>query len=160
MLAGSPGARPGIVIDNGPLKVAAAVLATLLYVGLVASQDSATFPGPAQGDAGNQPAGTSWSGSCGTWTRSANVARPSGRLGAQDFRPTVDLANLRPDGNPVNVRISVTAVDPRVSIVDVSPRSIPVVLDQLVSKTVPVTVDLSTPPAGLTVGDRTLSRRR
>ena len=36
----------GVVVHNWPLKLAAIALATLLYAGLVASQDSSTFPGP------------------------------------------------------------------------------------------------------------------
>ena len=42
------GVRRGVrfVVHNWPLKLAAIALATLLYAGLVASQDSSTFPGP------------------------------------------------------------------------------------------------------------------
>ncbi len=148
----------GIIIDNWPLKLGAAVLATLLYVGLVASQDSATYPGPLKVTPVNQPANTVVVNQLQDVEEVRYVAPADlGRLTAEDFRATVDLSGIQPDGNPVTVRITVTAVDPRVSIVDSSPRSITVVLDQLVSKAVPVTVDMSTPPDGLTVGDRTLS---
>jgi YbbR domain-containing protein len=148
----------GIIIDHWPLKVAAAVLASLLYIGLVASQDSATYPGPLKVTPVNQPGGTVVVKELRDVDEIRYVAPAElGRLGAEDFRATVDLSNLRPDANPVNVRVSVTAVDPRVSIADFSPRSIPVVLDQLVPRTVPVTVDMSTPPDGLTVGDVTLT---
>ncbi len=147
----------GIIIDNWPLKLGAAVLATLLYVGLVASQDSASYPGPLKVTPVNQPASTIVVNQLLDVDEIRYVAPAElGRLSAQDFRATVDLSGLQPDGNPANVRINVTAVDPRVSIVDSSPRSIPVILDRLVPKTVPVTVDMSRPPDGLTAGDVTL----
>ena len=147
----------GIIIDNWPLKLGAAVLATLLYVGLVASQDSASYPGPLKVTPVNQPASTVVVNQLLDVDEIRYVAPAElGRLSAQDFRATVDLSGLQPDGNPANVRINVTAVDPRVSIVDSSPRSIPVILDRLVPKTVPVTVDMSRPPDGLTAGDVTL----
>ena len=148
----------GIIIDNWPLKMGAAVLATLLYVGLVASQDSATYPGPLKVAPINQPDATIVVNQLLDVDEIRYVAPADlGRLSAEDFRATVDLSGLQPDGNPMSVRITVTAVDPRVSIVDSSPRSIPVVLDRLVPKTVPVTVDMSTPPDGLTVGNVTLT---
>ena len=50
--------RAGLtIVHNWPLKVAAIVLATLLYAGLVASQDSNTYPGPITVTPVNQPAG-------------------------------------------------------------------------------------------------------
>jgi YbbR domain-containing protein len=148
----------GIIIDNWPLKLAAAVLATMLYVGLVASQDSSTFPGPLKVTPVNQPGGTVVVNQLRDVDEIRYVAPADlGRLNAEDFRATVDLSGVQPDGNPVSLRINVTAVNPRVTIVDSSPRTIPVVLDRLVPKTVPVTVDMSTPPDGLTVGDMTLT---
>ena len=80
-----------------------------------------------------------------------------GNLRAEDFQATVDLADVEPDGNPVTVRVNVTAVDPRVTILEVRPRSIQVILDQKVSKEVPVVVDLSEPPEGLEIGEVTVS---
>ena len=46
------------IVHNWPLKLAAIGLATLLYAGLVASQDSITFPGPVPVTAINKPVGT------------------------------------------------------------------------------------------------------
>ena len=45
----------GLVVHNWPLKVAAVVLATLLYAGLVASQDSSVIQGPIVVTVQNQP---------------------------------------------------------------------------------------------------------
>ena len=48
----------GLVVHNWPLKLAAIVLATLLYAGLVASQDSSTIQGPVTVTVQNQPPAT------------------------------------------------------------------------------------------------------
>jgi YbbR domain-containing protein len=148
------------IVHNWPLKLAAVILATLLYAGLVASQDSATYPGPIKVTPVDQPAGTVIVNL--DQLRDVEQIRyiaPAdlGRLRAEDFLATVNLSSVEPDGQPVNVRVSVTTVDPRVTILEFQPRSIQVVLDQLVSKTVPVVVDVSEPPDGLQLGDTTVT---
>ena len=50
----------GAIVHNWPLKLAAIVLASLLYVGLVATQDSSTFPGPIPVTWVNKPDATIW----------------------------------------------------------------------------------------------------
>ncbi len=146
------------VVHNWPLKVAAIVLATLLYAGLVASQDSATYPGPIAVTPVNQPAGTVITNQPSDVEQIQYIAPANlGRLRAEDFRATVDLANVNPDGNPASLRVNVTAVDPRVVILDVRPRFIQVVLDKKVSKTVKVVVTQSDPPPGLQVGEVTVT---
>ena len=47
-----------VIVHNWPLKLGAVILATLLYAGLVASQDSNTYPGPIAVTPVNQPADT------------------------------------------------------------------------------------------------------
>ena len=150
----------GVIVHNWPLKLAAVVFATVLYAGLVASQDSAVFPGPVKVDpaAGTQPDGTVIVNQLRDIDEIRYLAPASvGRLRADDFIATVDLSGINPDGKPVNVPVNVSAVDPRVSILSVQPATIQVILDQLVPKTVPVTVDMSAPPDGLTVGEVTLT---
>ena len=138
----------GGVVHNWPLKLAALVLATLLYVGLVATQDSNTYPGPIRVDAINLPAGTVVTNQLRTVDEVKYVAPADlGRLTAQDFKATVDLADVPPTGTPTSVRVVVEAIDPRVTIIDTVPRSIPVVLDQSISNTVPVRVNRGTAPA-------------
>jgi YbbR domain-containing protein len=143
------------IVHNWPLKVAAIVLATLLYAGLVASQDSNTYPGPITVTPVNQPAGTVITNQLRDVEQIQYIAPADlGRLRAEDFRATVDLANVKPDGNPVSLRVDVSAVDPRVTI---RPLTIQVVLDQVVSKTVNVVVAQSDPPPGLQVGEVTVT---
>jgi hypothetical protein len=101
------------VVHNWPLKLAAIVLASLLYAGLVASQDSNTYPGPIAVTPVNQPAGTVITNQLRDIERIQYIAPADlGRLRAEDFRATVDLANVKPDGNPVSLRVNVTTADP------------------------------------------------
>jgi YbbR domain-containing protein len=147
-----------VIVHNWPLKLGAVVLATLLYAGLVASQDSNTYPGPIAVTPVNQPADTVITNSLRDVEEIRYIAPADlGRLRADDFRATVDLANVKPDGNPVSLRVNVTTADPRVTILEVRPRTIQVTLDQKVSKVVPVLVTQSDPPAGLQVGEVTVT---
>ena len=142
------------VVHNWPLKLAAIALATLLYAGLVASQDSSTFPGPVTVIAQNQPADTVITNQL----RDVESIRYLAPAGAQrprpgDFRATIDLTNVKPDGNPVNVPVRVTPVDPDIAVLEVTPRTIQVVLDTFASKTVPVRVEPGPAPEGIDVGE-------
>lgn len=151
----------GAIVHNWPLKVAALVLATLLYVGLVATQGSATYPGPIPVLAVNVPAKTIVTNQLRTIDEVRYIAPADlGRLTADDFHATVDLANLQPTGLPQSVRVAVVASDPRVTILEVRPRTVSVVLDEAVSSTVPVTIVRSTAPPGIEVGDATYSPQK
>jgi YbbR domain-containing protein len=146
------------VVHNWPLKLAAIALATLLYAGLVASQDSSLLAGPVPVTAVNQPSGTVVTNDLRDLDQVRYIAPLEvGRLRADDFEATVDLANVKPDGQPVSVRVAVTPVDPRVTVLDFQPRSIQVVLDEVVSKLVPVDVEVGPPPAGVEVGETTVT---
>ena len=146
----------GGIVHNWPLKVAALALSVLLYVGLVATQDTNSYPGPIRVDAINLPAGTVVTNQLRPVDEVRYVAPADlGRLTAQDFKATVDLSDVPPTGTPTSVRVVVEAIDPRVAIIDVVPRSIPVVLDQSISNTVPVRVNRGPAPPGVDVGETT-----
>lgn len=142
------------VVHNWPLKVAAVVAATLLYVGLVVSQDNDVYPGPVTITPVNQPSRTIRINDLRDVEDIRYMApADAGRLTAGDFRATVDLAGVEPTGESVAVRVSVVAIDPRVTILDYRPRTVQVILDASVSKDVPVQVDTGPVPEGLTVGE-------
>jgi len=146
------------VVHNWPLKLAAIALATLLYAGLVASQDSITFPGPVPVTVVNKPPGTEVTNNLRDIDQIRYVAPPDvPRQRAEDFEATVDLSNVKPDGQVVNVRVAVRAIDPRVTILDSQPRTIQVVLDEVTSKLVPVEVDQGSAPPGIDVGETTFT---
>ena len=146
----------GLVVHNWPLKLAAIVLATLLYAGLVASQDSSTIQGPVTVTVQNQPPDTVITNQLRD-VDSIRYIAPAGsqRPRAGDFRATIDLTNVKPDGEPVNVPVRVTALDPDITIIDVTPRTIQVVLESSSSKAVPVRVERGPAPEGIDVGETT-----
>jgi YbbR domain-containing protein len=147
-----------VVVHNWPLKLAAIALATFLYAGLVASQDSIVYSGPKTVTPINKPAGTTVTNDLREIDQIRYIAPADvPRLRAEDFVATVDLTNVKPDGQPVNVRVAVSAIDPRVTILDSQPRSIQVVLDELTTKLVPVQVDRGTAPPGVDVGETTFT---
>ncbi len=142
------------VVHNWPLKLAAIAVAAVLYAWLVVSQDSNLYPGPIIVTAQHQPSGTVVTNELRDVEQVRYIAPADlGRLRAEDFQATVDLANVKPDGNPVNVRVDVKAIDSRVTILDVQPQSIQVVLDESISKPVPVRVERGPAPSGVDVGE-------
>jgi YbbR domain-containing protein len=146
-----------LIVHNWPLKLAAIVLATLLYAGLVATQDSSTYPGPLTVLPVNTPANTIITNQLRDVEQVRYLAPADvGRLQGDDFRATVDLTNAKADGQPASFRVIVTPLDPRVTILEVRPRSIQVVLDTTADKTLKVSVDTGTPPAGLQLGETTV----
>ena len=148
----------GAIFHNWPLKLAAIVLAALLYVGLVATQDSTTLTGPLAVLAVNVPSDTVVTNQLRPVDEVRYVAPADlGRLTATDFRVTVDLSNVPATGATTNVRVLIEAVDPRVAILEVRPRTIPVVLDKRTSNQVPVDVVQGATPPGVEVGATTYS---
>lgn len=142
------------IAHNWPLKVAAVVLATLIYVGLVAMQGSSSYPGPIPVQAVSVPPGTTVTNSLRPLDEIRYVAPADvGPLTADDFHATVDLSGLEPTGVPQSVRVSVTASDPRVAILEVRPRTVSVTLDQETSSAVPVDIVRGPAPSGIEVGD-------
>jgi YbbR domain-containing protein len=145
-----------IVVHNWPLKLAAIAVATLLYAGLVASQDSIVYPGPVTVLPTNLPPGTIITNELHDIDSIRYIAPDTvPRLRGEDFEATVDLANVKADGVPESVRVAVSAIDPRVTILDYQPRSIQVVLDKITSKSVPVEVQTGPAPPGIDVGETT-----
>lgn len=152
------------VVRNWPLKLAAIVLATLLYAGLVLSQSAQVWTGnvpivpiklPTSAVLlGNLPPVTSI-----RYFAPGEVAQ---RITSASFRATVDLSAAQPQiDNPIVIAtVLVTATDPRVTILDYDPPSITVRLDPLVTKTVAVTVEHGDVPAGLELRDPVLSAKQ
>ena len=141
------------VIHNWPLKLAAIILATLLYAGLVASEDSSTYPGPVQVLAENLPSGTVVTNQLKPLEHVRYIAPAVvGRLTAEDFTATVDLSAVDPTGQPVSVSVKVVPTDPRVTILEVRPETITVVLDERISVVVPVRVARGPVAVGIDAG--------
>lgn len=142
------------LVRNWPLKVAAIVVATLLYSGLVLSQDSDTVTGRIAIVPQNQPSRTVLLGAVRDVETIRYIAPADlGRLRADDFQVTIDLKNVDPDGQPAAVRVDVVPLDPRVTVIEVTPRTVQVTLDASIQRVVSVVVDRGNPPAELELGE-------
>jgi len=144
-----------IFTHNWPLKLGAVALATLLYGGLVVSQNTDAFPGTVQIRIVNPPANAIVPTNLGAVSGIRYVAPPNLglRIDTSSFRATVDLSGVVPTGEPITLDVSVEAVDGRVQVLDFQPKRITVTIDELATKVVPVRAELGPVPSGLDVGD-------
>ena len=140
---------------NWPLKLAAVVLASLLYGGLVLSQSTQPFTNPVPIRVPNPPADVLVLSNLGSVTRIDYVAPPDLglRVESASFAATVDISDVEPTGEPVSVDVTVDATDPRVKVLDWEPRTITVTIDRLGSREVPIEAVLQPLPSGLDAGD-------
>jgi YbbR domain-containing protein len=143
-----------LLFHNWPLKLAAVLLATMLYAGFVVSQSVQEFTGGVHIDPLNVPTTARLSDNLPEVTRIRYVAvgDASSRASADTFRATIDLANVDPEGGPTFVPIKVESVDARFTVVDYEPRVISVSLDPLkVRNGIRVNVIQGTTPEGLDI---------
>ncbi len=141
------------IFRNWPLKLAAIVLATLLYAGLVLSQNALTWPGRVTIEVLNQPSSAFLVGTLPDVTnvRYFAPADAAARLSRDSFHATVDLSGINATSTSryVNVKVNVTVSDPRVTILDFVPQQVQIQLDPVIRRVVPVQVDRGTVPSGL-----------
>jgi YbbR domain-containing protein len=142
-----------LLFHNWPLKLAAIVLASMLYAGLVISQSAQELPGSIRVDALNQPADASLVQTLPQVTRIRYVAisDPTARATPQSFQATVDLKDVDPLAGPTVVPIRVESVDPRFTVLSWDPPSVQIRLDPLKTKVVKVNVVTGPTPANLEV---------
>jgi YbbR domain-containing protein len=144
----------GIITHNWPLKVAAVVLATLLYAGFVVSQSVREFTGTVPITAQNIPADARLATNLPAVTsiRYLSISDPGAIASTDSFQATVNLANVDPDAGPTSVPVRVVAVDPRFQVVSFEPRQVQVTLDPVVTRSgIPVEVVTNPTPEGLEV---------
>lgn len=140
---------------NWPLKIAAILLASILYSGLVLGQNVRTWTGALPVEPIRPPAGATLISELDPVTEVRYRAPLDfGVVSPASFRATVDLsrASVQPGGESQNIPVSVVALDPRVQVVDWQPRELQVRLDPVANRDVPVTVTLSAVPEGVSVG--------
>jgi YbbR domain-containing protein len=145
-----------IVVHNWPLKVAAVLLATLLYGGLVLSQNAQRWDGSVSIVPRGQPADAVLLGFSPTTVNEIRYFAPSSvasRVDSSTFSAYADLSSVDPSAGGTFVAVHVEASDPRITIVDFQPSSVRVELDPLTVKTVPVVVDRGQAPPGVNVGE-------
>lgn len=144
-----------LIFHNWPLKLAAIVLATLLYAGLVLSRDADSFTGSVQVLPTKLPEGTVLVTNLEPVTLVRYLRSGDGNsvVTPDSFSATVDLSGVDPDAGPTFVPIEVVAVNPALGVVSWEPAGLNVQLDRIVSKTVPVQVIEGPPPENLEVRD-------
>jgi YbbR domain-containing protein len=143
------------LVRNWPLKLAAIVLATVLYSIFVLTQNTRQLDSlsiPIRPSAAGQPANIVLLTNLTDVTRVRYFSSDDGvRVDSSSFAATVDLSGLDPKVGSASVSVDLRAIDPRIQILEYSPRRINITFDQLVSRTVQVRVDAGTPPTGLDV---------
>jgi YbbR domain-containing protein len=142
-----------LIFHNWPLKLAAIVLASMLYAGLVISQSAQELPGSVRVDVLNQPADTSLVQNPPQVTRIRYVAisDPTARATPDSFRATIDLKDVDPLAGPTVVPIRVESVDPRFTALSWDPPSVQIRLDSIKDNVVKVNVVTGAIPATLQV---------
>ena len=143
------------VFRNWPLKLAAILLASLLYAGLIVSASAETFQGRIPIQLLNQPPDTFVLGNLDdvTSVRYLAIGTDRPQITSSSFTVTVDLAGAVavPGAPSVSFLVDVRSVDPAIQVIDFAPSRVAIRLDPLVTREVPVTVDLGTVPPGLDV---------
>jgi len=140
-----------LLFHNWPLKLAAIVLASMLYIGLVVAQSQQECTCNVPIDPVNQSDTMVLSSTLPTVTRIryVSIGDASARASADSFRATIDLSGV--GAGPTNVPVRVESVDSRFIVLGADPARVQVRLDPLKSKDVPVTVVTGPTPPNLDV---------
>ena len=150
------------VFRNWPLKLAAILLASLLYAGLIVSASAETFQGLIPIQLLNQPQDTFVLGNLDdvTSVRYLAIGTDRPQITSSSFTVTVDLAGVVavPGAPSVSFPVDVRSVDPAVQVIDFTPSRVAIRLDPVVMREVPVMVDLGTVPPGLDVREPVVSQ--
>lgn len=137
------------IVRNWPLKLAAIVLATMLYVGLVLSQSAQTRSVNIPIEPRGLPSDAVLLGDLPFVTEVSYVAAPGVAVSSQTFVAWVDLSGVDPDGGPEFVDVVVDSIDPQVRVLSRAPPAVRVDLDPVRSKVVPVVVEVGDIPPDL-----------
>ena len=143
------------LLRNWPLKLGAVLLATVLYSGLVLSQNVRSFNGAIPVEALRQPANVALLTDLPPVTQVRYRAPLDvGFVSPGSFTATVNLAGVVPEANAagVEVPLTVTALDSRIQVVDFFPRNVQVRLDPVDTRSIGVNVEIGAVPEGLTTG--------
>jgi YbbR domain-containing protein len=150
------------VFRNWPLKLAAILLASLLYAGLIVSASAETFQGRIPIQLLNQPQETFVLGNLDdvTSVRYLAIGTDRPQITSSSFTVTVDLAGVVavPGAPSRSFPVDVRSVDPAVQVIDFTPSRVAIRLDPVVTREVPVMVDLGTVPPGLDVREPVVSQ--
>ena len=149
-----------LLVRNWPLKLAALILAILLYGVLVIGQNARIFPGSIPIVAVNEPTSAYLLSNLPNVTEVRYLASdPSIRVDTSSFEATVDLSGVDPGAGTVSLPVTVQAGDTRVRVLGWSPDRVQVQVDQVVAVQVPVIVKKVSVPPNLDVRDAVVSQK-
>lgn len=141
------------IVHNWPLKLAAIMLASLLYGILVIAQDTRQQPVRIPIEPRDQPASVALLSPLGDVSRVRYFAPEDVPVTDSSFVAWVDLGARGIGTGTRTVNVHVDPIDPRVEVFDWEPRRISVTLDPIVTRNVPIRVVRNQLPAGLDVRD-------
>lgn len=142
-----------VILHNWPLKVGAVVLATVLYGGLILTQNANTWTGRIGIEPRNQPTDAILLSMNPTDVTEIRYFAPAGvPVSSNTFIARADLSGIPPGSGSTFVPVTVEPTDDRIRILEFQPTTVRVELDPLTSKAVPIKVDLGQPPTGLEIG--------
>jgi YbbR domain-containing protein len=143
----------GALVYNWPLKLMALTLATLLYAGLVVSQNAQSRPVSVQIQGLNQPAGTILIGTLPevSEVRYFVTDQSNVTISSANFSAHVDLAQVQPGPQSQSVRVAVESADPRIQVLSATPAFVSVRLEKVESKDVQVVIVPGPVPNGLDI---------
>jgi YbbR domain-containing protein len=152
----------GFVVHNWPLKVAAVVLASLLYGVLVLARDAQQMPVAITIEPRGQSDEAILLSTLGLVTRVRYVAPPGAVVNSDTFVAWVDLDNVTAGDGTRTVDVRLEPVDPRVRALEWEPRRVRVELDEVTEKSVPIRAraERAEGAEGLEVGQPDLERER
>ena len=150
-----------LLLRNWHLKLAAVLLATVLYTGLVFSGSFTEETINVPVDAINQPESSQvLSGDVGTVAVTYRTSNDlAGTVVAQAFVATIDLSeyDMSRAPEPQVLDIEVSPLTDGIEILSREPREVRVAIDRVETRTVPVEVDPGTVPDGLEIDDPVVS---
>jgi len=146
------------LVHNWPLKVAAVVLASLLYGVFVFARDTQQIPVTIAIEPRGQAEQVTLLTPLGQVTRVRYRAPPEVAVNSQSFIAWVDIGASDLSDGTRTVNVQVDAIDPRVRALEWEPRRISVTLDRIESRTVPIRIVQGEVPAGLDVRPPELSQ--
>lgn len=144
----------GAIVYNWPLKLAAIALATLLYAGLILSQNAQSRDVSIQIEpSASTPRDTILLSELGQVTTIRYFVTDQSNVAftAANFSATVDLSQVEPGPQAQSVRVNVVSADPRIQVISADPAFVSVHLEKVVPSTVPVVVVAGTVPEGLDI---------
>ena len=141
-----------LIVRNWPLKLGAIALATILYTGLVLGQNVRTWTGTLPIDVLRQPADAALLSDVPPVTQVRfRAPLDVGVVSPTSFTASVDLSRVeaQPGGPVENVPVTVIALDSRIQVVDYQPQEIPIQLDPVATREMPVIVIIGQIPNGI-----------